>query len=303
MDDPRIDTWNVLHDGELTSFTLGEEGDALTMCVKIPYLRRRLKPFGDSFVLTLGDLNRLEYHKWNEIGPVVILSTNSKTMPVEVLMTKARLILDFQSIQFALDSGEKIEFDIIAKAREDYWRDRRTRPEAEATRKRNDYSTALRLIRPLAEKGDAAAQFSLGQMQANGQGVTQDYAEALKWYRMAADQGHPQAQSNLGLMYEKGRGVPQDYFQAVKWFRKAAEQGDAFAQTHVGFMYSNGRGVAQDLVQAHMFLNLATAGFGTSEAVDSRRAAFYLELVASKMTPEQIAEAKRLASEWKPNKN
>jgi hypothetical protein len=68
-------------------------------------------------------------------------------------------------------------------------------------------------------------------------------------------------------------------------------------------MYSNGRGVAQDLVQAHMFLNLATAGFGASETADRKRAAFCLELVASKMTPGQIAEAKRLASEWKPKKN
>jgi hypothetical protein len=68
MDDPRIDTWNVLHDGELTSFTLGEEDDTLTMCVKIPYLRRRLDLFGDGFVLTLGGLNRLEYQKWNVYG-------------------------------------------------------------------------------------------------------------------------------------------------------------------------------------------------------------------------------------------
>ncbi|NLK41150.1 MAG: sel1 repeat family protein, partial [Planctomycetes bacterium] len=88
-----------------------------------------------------------------------------------------------------------------------------------------------------AEQGHAAAQYNLGVMYANGQGVPQDYKEAVKWFRKAAEQGDADAQFNLGLMYANGRGVPQDDKEAVKWFRKAAEQGDADAQFNLGLMY------------------------------------------------------------------
>jgi TPR repeat protein len=75
---------------------------------------------------------------------------------------------------------------------------------------RKDYSTALKLWRPLAEQGDARGQSSLGYMYSTGKGVPKDHAEAVKWYRKAAEQGDAKAQSNLGLMYDKGQGVPRD---------------------------------------------------------------------------------------------
>jgi TPR repeat protein len=62
-----------------------------------------------------------------------------------------------------------------------------------AAYERGDYATALRLIRPLAEQGGAKAQYNLGQMYRDGQGVPQDYAEAVKWYRLAAEQGYADA--------------------------------------------------------------------------------------------------------------
>ena len=68
---------------------------------------------------------------------------------------------------------------------------------------RGDYATAVRLFRPLAEQGDAAAQYSLGLMYHQGRGVPQDDAEALKWYRLAAKQGDAHAQHYLGVMYGK----------------------------------------------------------------------------------------------------
>ncbi len=79
---------------------------------------------------------------------------------------------------------------------------------------REDYQTALRLLRPLAAQGDASAQFTLGVMYAFGQGVPQDYAEAVKWFHLAADQGTTTAYYMLGLMYQGH----QDYAEAVKWF-------------------------------------------------------------------------------------
>jgi uncharacterized protein len=115
---------------------------------------------------------------------------------------------------------------------------------------RGDYATALREWKPLAGQGDAKAQFQLGNMYEEGQGVPQDYAEAVKWYHKAADQGDVSAQLNLGFMYEVGRSVAQDYSEAVMWFRKAAEQGGDFAQYKLGNMYEEGKGVRQDYRKA-----------------------------------------------------
>jgi hypothetical protein len=98
-------------------------------------------------------------------------------------------------------------------------------------------------------------------------------------------------------MYASGRGVPQDYAEAGKWYRRAAEQGQQGDQFMLGRMYYVGRGVPQDYVQAHMWYNLAAAGQpGRTRdvAVGGR------DEIAKLMTPEQIAEAQRLAREWKP---
>jgi TPR repeat protein len=81
--------------------------------------------------------------------------------------------------------------------------------EAVAAHERGDYAEALRLLRPLAEQGDARAQDNLGILYHDGQGVPQDYAEAVKWHRLAAEQGNAVAQDNLGFCYGKGKGVPQ----------------------------------------------------------------------------------------------
>ncbi len=127
-----------------------------------------------------------------------------------------------------------------------------------------------------------------------------DYAAALREFRPLAEQGNAKAQYNLGLMYYNGEGVPQDYAEAVKWYRKAAEQGHAKAQLFLGNMYGNGQGVPQDYVQAYMWYILAASRFppgkGHDLAVKNR------DIVAEKMTPEQKSEAQKLAREWKPKK-
>ena len=79
--------------------------------------------------------------------------------------------------------------------------------DAVAAYQRGDYATALRLWHPLAEQGDADAQFHLGVMYESGQGVLRNDAEAIKWYRKAAEQDDAVAQFNLGIMYAKGEGV------------------------------------------------------------------------------------------------
>ena len=161
-----------------------------------------------------------------------------------------------------------------------------------------DYATALRLWRPLAEQGNAGAQFSLGIMWANGHGVPQDQAEAAKWFRLAAEQGNAPAQASLGVMYANGHGVPQDHAEAAKWFRLAAEQGFAGAQASLGVTYLEGLGLPHDDVQALMWFNLAASRFPPGE--DHDRAVQDRDTVAKRMTPSQIAEAAKLAREWSP---
>ena len=69
------------------------------------------------------------------------------------------------------------------------------------------------------------AQYNLGWMYANGEGVPEDDAEAARWLRLAADQGHAGAQNNLGVMYAKGEGVLQDNVTAHMWFNIAGANG------------------------------------------------------------------------------
>jgi uncharacterized protein len=196
--------------------------------------------------------------------------------------------------------------------------------------RRGDYLTALRLTRPLANDGDAVAQYNLGLMYATGKGVSQDYVMAAIWFRKAAEQGYAPAQSNLGVFYRDGRGVQQapaeavvwlrkaadqgdpigqyclglqweagegvpqqNYTEAIKWFQKAAEQGHAVAKLHLGVIYAEGRGVPQDYIRAHMWFNLAAAQ-GEQKAIR------LLDMAAQRMTPAQIAEAQKLARDWRP---
>jgi TPR repeat protein len=88
-----------------------------------------------------------------------------------------------------------------------------------------DFQAALIEWSPLAEQGDATAQYNLGVIYYNGLGVGQDYQEAVKWYRLAAEQGDVKAQYNLGLMYYNGDGVVQDYVYAHMWFNISASLG------------------------------------------------------------------------------
>lgn len=200
--------------------------------------------------------------------------------------------------------------------------------DAQAAHGRRDYATALRLWRPLADQGNAEAQYALGFMYDGGHGVPKNYATAAKWWRLAADQGHTFAQFNLGTLYDNGNGVPKNKAEALKWyhlaaergndgaqfnvgvlhfagvavpenrteaakwFRRAADQGHIGAQVYLGLCYATGLGVPKDSVQAYMWLSLAAAR-NDQDAISNRNR------VAQQMTPAQIAEAQKLAVEWK----
>ena len=124
----------------------------------------------------------------------------------------------------------------------------------EMAEKLHERSVKLNSLREAAERGDAEAQFRLGDIYYEGKEVSQDHSEALKWFRKAAEQGHAgalshelyqkailpeaaeqgdaEAQFRLGSIYYQGRGVPLDHSEALKWLRKAAEQGHAGALSH-----------------------------------------------------------------------
>ena len=139
-----------------------------------------------------------------------------------------------------------------------------------------------------AEQGLPEAQYNLGTMYALGQGVPEDLDAALHWYRSAAEQGNPAARYNLGLMHSKGHGVPIDFVKAVSWYRNAAEEGFALAQFQLSLQYIQGHGVGRDLVRAYMWLDLAAAG-------DRQPWAAARDKLGKEMSPEQIAEARRMA--------
>ena len=112
---------------------------------------------------------------------------------------------------------------------------------------------------------------------------------------LPAQQGDPQAQLFVGYLYETGQGVTRNYVTAAQWYHKAAEQGNTIAQSQLGNMYRLGKGVPQNYILAYMWFDLAAKG-GIANAKDMRR------MVASKMSPAEIAEAKQLIREWKPKR-
>ena len=148
----------------------------------------------------------------------------------------------------------------------------------------------------LPNKTMPPAQYRLGMKYNFGRGVTENDSEAVKWYRKAAEQGHVGAQYALGWAYFKGEGVPQNYGEAFNWYHKAAEQGDSSSQYRLGVMYENGEGVAQDYVASYLWYHLA------SQAHELESARKHRNRIAEEMTLDQIAEAQRLAREWKPVK-
>jgi TPR repeat protein len=163
--------------------------------------------------------------------------------------------------------------------------------DAVATAQRGDYATALRRLSPLAEKGDARAEFDIGFMHAYGWGVPRNPAEAIASYRKAADRGLAVAQHFLGIAYVNGEGVRGDDAEAARWFARAAAQGFAEAQFMLGLMTLDGRGVPKDLVQGYALVVMAgQRGVRSAPRVVQKLA----------LTDAQRGQAKAIIEQWKP---
>ncbi len=168
-------------------------------------------------------------------------------------------------------------------------------PDKQAPRGRTMNARPKDFIRA-ASQGDVEAHYELGYMYDNGEGVPQDHEIAAEWYTVAAEKGHANAQHYLGWLYFEGNGVARDYEAALKWWNRAAELGDTKTAFLLGCMYDHGTGVPKDSVTAHMWFNIA--------ARDSKRPLWKKgssdrrDTIAEPMTPAQIEEAERRATEW-----
>jgi cell division septation protein DedD len=120
---------------------------------------------------------------------------------------------------------------------------------------KGDTAGAVAIWRPLAEAGDADAEFNLGQAYRLGKGVVIDLAQAQNWLERAARKGHIDAQTTLGLLlFQNGNRV-----SAMRWLSLAAEAGEARALLMVGTALYNGDGVPEDPVKAYAYVSRAAA--------------------------------------------
>jgi uncharacterized protein len=148
-----------------------------------------------------------------------------------------------------------------------------------------DYARALREWRPLAQAGDADAQFNLAQAYKLGRGVPQDMAQAIAWYERAASQGHIQAEDNLGLvLYETGRRS-----DALSWLERSAARGEPRAQYVLAAELFNGQITTRDWVRAYALMK-------RSSDAGLQRAAAALVQMDQHIPMEQRREGIALAS-------
>ena len=150
------------------------------------------------------------------------------------------------------------------------------------------YDADVASLEELANQGNTKAQYQLGVLYLRGQEVDRNVFEAIRWFHMAAEKGHLKAQFSLGRAYATGKAVDE----AVIWYTKAAEGGHPMAQNNLGRMYATGEGVQKDYVQAYKWW-LLSSGQGDRAAERNRRK------LKKRLTPEQIAEAKKMAGQVK----
>lgn len=155
-----------------------------------------------------------------------------------------------------------------------------------------EYREALREFTPLAQGGNAGAEYRLGIMYAMGLGVARDYAPAVAWLRKSAVQGNASAENDLGTLYDQGRGVAEDPAEAARWFLRAAMRGHGAAQLNLAQLYEAGRGVPRDPVRGFAWANAASE-------LGEFRAQKVLDAIDRGMPPALAAQAEKLAAQYR----
>ncbi len=127
-----------------------------------------------------------------------------------------------------------------------------------------------------------------------------DYDKALQEYQAIAEQGDARGEFGIGYMHHYGHGVPRNQIEAIKWFRQSASHGNIPARQYLGIMYQKGEGVEKDLVTSHMWHSLFSR-----DAPNDRDRGYTKETLTKierKLSEAQLAQAKKMAGEWKPEK-
>jgi hypothetical protein len=129
MSDPRIDFWNLLHDGAITAAV--QRGSSITLYISIGYLRRRIEPVGGCIVVTLNDVAKCEFqYSDGSVEPLVeavssaepeILSTESVDFPATIYTTLGDLVVSYSSIDMTLDNGDPLSFRALSRTAREYW--------------------------------------------------------------------------------------------------------------------------------------------------------------------------------------
>jgi TPR repeat protein len=129
--------------------------------------------------------------------------------------------------------------------------------------------TALKLLEPLAENGNAMAEYHLATIYEHGWGTPSDAQKAVDLYTKAAEQSLVPAQARLGAIYLHGTLVLQDLAKAREWSMKAASAGSSEAQIELADIYEHGLGVAADAIEAYAW-NAVAAAHGNALAASQR---------------------------------
>jgi uncharacterized protein len=194
-----------------------------------------------------------------------------------------------------------------------------------------DQAELVARLRLAAEQGNAEAQFRLGVIYGNGDGVALDHEQALSWFNQAARQGHENAVITLAWMYANGTGVQvdeeraralylmaadhgsakaqyvvanmyrfaqfgaeRDNAKSLRYYRLAADQGMANAQFALGKLMLEGKLVERDDAGALQWLMLADAG-------GSKRAGEYIRHLLQRMPADQVRQVRERMLGASPN--
>lgn len=158
---------------------------------------------------------------------------------------------------------------------------------------RGKYKQAAYWYLQAAQAGVANAEYNMGTLYFNGDGVPQDYAKAHQWFMRAARRGNKYAEFQLAMTYFTGQGVNRDPQREIHWYGEAARQGLPAAAYNLGVIYNNGVEVPPDYVRAYAWMLLAQKG--------KLDAAGALTAIAENLTPEQIKQAEQLSRSLDPN--
>lgn len=201
-----------------------------------------------------------------------------QSVPPDLGQAHGSISLDLADLQEAGETADT-QTNKDASSGSDMKRSRAVSP-VPVDRPSNESSGLLEHWRATANRGDANAQFKLGRMYADGDGVEPDVDEAIKWHRLAATNGHSEAQFNLGVILTSGLGKERNIHEAIRFYEQAFANGIAEAAHNLAVIYDEGIEVQKDSASQHKLAVSNDRGIGVNR--DSRKALHWHQNAADK---------------------